>query len=114
MRLTGEGKFRVNISVALALEYEEVLKRPGLLRALSAADIDQFLDYLFQSSLLTSSVHVRRPRLSDPDDELVIDLATQRGAAILTYNKRDFAGASKQGVNVVTTAGYLAWLRKSQ
>jgi predicted nucleic acid-binding protein len=43
IRLIGEAMFRVNISVALALEYEEVLKRAGLVPGLSAADIDQVL-----------------------------------------------------------------------
>lgn len=114
VRLIGEAMFRVNISVALALEYEDVLKRVELLPGLIAADIDQFLDYLFHSSLMVPSVHLRRPRLSDLDDELVVDLSTQRDAAILTYNKRDFAGAFRQGTNVLTPPKSLAWLRRAQ
>lgn len=114
IRLVGEAMFRVNVSVALGLEYEEVLKREGLLPVLTVADIDQFLDYLFQSSFLVPSVHLHRPRLTDPDDELVMDFATQRGATILTYNKRDFSAASKQGINVLTPAEYLARLGKAQ
>lgn len=32
LRLFTEGIFRIHVSVALALEYEDVLKRPGLMR----------------------------------------------------------------------------------
>jgi len=60
------------------LEYEEVLKRGDLLPGLTEEDVDRFLDYLFQSSHMGPSVHSRRPRLSDPDDELVMDLAAQQ------------------------------------
>jgi len=38
------------VSVALALEYEEVLKRAGLIPGLTVADIDIFLDYIFRNS----------------------------------------------------------------
>ena len=37
-----------------------------------------------------------RPALSDPDDELVLDLAIQCGGVIVTYNKRDFVEAGKR------------------
>jgi hypothetical protein len=48
IRLIAGGRLRVNISVALALEYEEVLKRAGLLPGLTETDVDRFLDYLLQ------------------------------------------------------------------
>jgi predicted nucleic acid-binding protein len=54
-----------------------------------------------------------RPSLPDPDDELVLDLAAQRGATILTYNKRDFAGAAKRGAGVLTPAEFLELLRQA-
>jgi putative PIN family toxin of toxin-antitoxin system len=114
IRLVGQGSFRLNVSVALALEYEEVLKRADLLPGLSAVDIDRFLDFIFQSSNLVPSVYPNRPSLSDPDDELVLDLATQRDATILTYNKRDFAEATKRGVDVVTPGEFLALIREAK
>jgi putative PIN family toxin of toxin-antitoxin system len=112
IRLIGTGVFRINVSVALALEYEEVLKRAGLIPRLTVADIDTFLDYIFHSSNLVPSVKAMRPSLPDPDDELVLDLAAQRGATILTYNKRDFAGSAKRGVGVLTPAEFLESLRQ--
>ena len=54
--LIGAGKFRLNVSVALALEYEEVLKRSDLIPGLTEGDVDGFLDYLFQSSNLVLSL----------------------------------------------------------
>jgi putative PIN family toxin of toxin-antitoxin system len=114
IRLVGQGSFRLNVSVALALEYEEVLKRADLLPGLSAADIDQFLDFIFQSSNLVPSVYPNRPSLSDPDDEFVLDLATQRGATILTYNKRDFDEAAKRGVDVLTPGEFLEAMREAK
>ena len=40
----------------MALEYEEVLKRTDLIPGFSQADIDTFLDYIFQASNLVHSV----------------------------------------------------------
>jgi len=40
LRLFDEGRFQLNISVALALEYEDVLKRPGLLTGITEPEID--------------------------------------------------------------------------
>jgi predicted nucleic acid-binding protein len=52
VRLIGQGNWRLNISVALALEYEDVLKRKRLLPAISESEVDEFLDYLFMASNL--------------------------------------------------------------
>jgi putative PIN family toxin of toxin-antitoxin system len=109
--LIGADLFRLNVSVALALEYEEVLKRAGLVPGLNESDVDRFLDYIFQSSNLVPSVPPMRPTLSDPDDELVLDLAIQCGGTILTYNKRDFVGADERRVPVQTPAEFLDALR---
>jgi predicted nucleic acid-binding protein len=76
VNLIGTGLFRLNVSVALALEYEEILKRGDLISALTDEDVDKFLDYIFLFSNLVPSVYSMRPTLSDPDDELVLDLAT--------------------------------------
>jgi predicted nucleic acid-binding protein len=111
--LIGTGIFRLNVSVALALEYEEVLKRADLIPGLTEGDVDGFLDYLFQSSNLVPSVHAMRPSLSDPDDELILDLATQCGATILTYNRRDFVEAARRSVDVLTPAEFLDSLRQA-
>ena len=112
--LIGTGVFRSHVSVALALEYEEVLKRTGLISALTEGDVDKFLNYIFQFSNLVPSVYPTRPSLSDPDDELVLDLAIQCGGTILTYNKRDFVEARKRNILVLTPAEFLESLRQTK
>ena len=61
LRTIGIGRWRPNISAALAPEYEEVLKRAGLLPSMTEADVVAFLDYLFQVSNLAPGVERRRP-----------------------------------------------------
>lgn len=112
--LIGTGLFRPNISVALALEYEEVLKRRDLISAMTDDDVDKFLDYIFQLSNLVPSVYPMRPTLSDPDDELVLDLAVQCGGMIVTYNKRDFVEAGKRRVPVLAPAEFLNLIRQTE
>ena len=43
-----------------------------------------------------------RPKLPDPKDEKVLEVAVNAGCEyIVTYNKRDFAGAESYGIQVV-------------
>lgn len=108
-----EGRFRLNVSVALALEYEDVLKRPGLLAGLTPQKVDIFLNYLFSACNLEPSVIRLRPSLRDPDDERILELAVQCGAAIITHNKRDFDGAAPFGIEVKTPSEMLRILKRS-
>jgi predicted nucleic acid-binding protein len=90
---------------------EEVLKRPDLVSGLAGTDVDAFLAYLFRMSTLVPSVFSFPAGLSDPDDEAVLNLAAQQGAIIVSYNKRDFTGASAWGVTVLAPAEFLVMLR---
>jgi putative PIN family toxin of toxin-antitoxin system len=107
IRLFDEGRFALNISVALALEYEDVLKRPGLLTEISEEQIDNFLNYLFRASNLEPSIPRLRPRLRDPDDDRILELAAKCGATVVTHNKRDFDGAARLGIEVKTPSEIL-------
>ena len=75
----GSGQWQLNISVALALEYEDVMKRPDLLPGFSEADVDGFLDYLFSASNLVPFARRHRPSLPDPDDDRILEVALQCG-----------------------------------
>ncbi len=44
LRLVGDGTFYMNVSVALALEYEDVMKRPAL-SSYSESEVDDFLNF---------------------------------------------------------------------
>lgn len=110
LRLIAENRFRLNVSVALALEYEDVLKRPGLVTSLTDDEIDAFLDYALASSTLVQSVPTLRPALRDPDDERILEVAAQCRAIIVTHNTRDFDGAAQFGVRVKTPLQFLIQL----
>ena len=107
LRMIGQGHFRLNISVALALEYEAVCKRKHLLPTWSDQDIDDLLDYLFTVGNLLPFVLRRRPILQDPGDECILEAAIQSNSLVITYNKRHFAGAERYGVLVQTPIEFL-------
>lgn len=53
----------------------------------------------------------RRPLLTDPKDDLVLELAAApRSTRIVTYNVKDFEGGERFGVRVVRPAELLAEL----
>ena len=91
-----------------------MLKRQELLPNISEADIDRFLDYVFQVSNLIPSVQRRRPNLPDPGDELILELAVESRAIIVTHSKAHFTGAARFGILVKTPAEFLKMLRESQ
>jgi len=99
LRRVIEGKLAIAVSVALALEYEDVLKRAAISEA-SWADEDQLdsiLDALLFRARRIMPIRARlRPALADPADEMVLECAVQAGAdAIITMNDRDFRKACK-------------------
>lgn len=92
----------LNLSVPLVLEYEEVAKRPGMISDLSPNDIDAVIDYLCATAKHQEIFFLWRPLLSDPKDDMVLELAVAAGADIITFNLKDFAGAQTLGVGVYT------------
>jgi len=52
----GGGDWRLNIPVALALEYEDVLKRKDVAGGIREPDVDLFLDYVFRAANLVPFV----------------------------------------------------------
>ena len=86
------------LSVPLILEYEAVLTRPQHLTAcgLSAAEVGRVLDDLAAVARPVRLAFRWRPRLSDPDDDMVLETAINGSAsAIVTFNQRDFAAGMK-------------------
>jgi putative PIN family toxin of toxin-antitoxin system len=107
IRILGTANWRNNVSVALALEYEDVLAREGLIPGLSTADLDDFLDYVFSVSNLIPTVPRVRPSLHDPDDERILEVAVACRGTIVTHNCRDFLGAMRFGVPVLSPKEFL-------
>lgn len=101
-----ERRFDAAASVALFLEYEDVLRRAEHRRIHRLDDngIEALLD-IWASMVVRVVVNYRwRPRLSDPHDEMVLEAAVNGLVdAIVTFNVRDFVNVTAQfGVQVWT------------
>ena len=103
LSLVGTEKIKFHLSVPLVLEYEDVLSRQGTSLSVNQEVISELID-----SLCTFGYHheihfLWRPYLRDPKDEFVLELAiTSQADYIVTYNLRDFVGAEKFGIEVIT------------
>ena len=106
----GDGRWQPVVSPALALEYEDVLKREASGIALATGEIDDVLNYLFLAARLVRSVPRLRPTLSDADDDRILEVAVRGNAEIVTFNVRDFREASRLGVGVSTPRAFLSKL----
>lgn len=108
LSLVGLGKFEINVSVPLVLEYEEVLTRLCADVKLAKQDIADLLDYLCHVAKRREVYFLWRPSLKDPQDEMILELAVTAGCRhIITHNKRDFAGAERYGIEVLDAKEFL-------
>ena len=109
LMLLGSGKFEINISVPLAIEYEEAAKRLiGKKGSLKTSDIDDILDYVFSVAHRRKVYYLWRPLLSDPKDDMVLELAVSVGCDIIvTCNKDDFKEAKQFGIRILTAHEFL-------
>ena len=106
--MAGDARWQLNMSVALALEYEAIGKREAIKLGIPESSIDVIVDVLCEKSR-HHAVHFRlRPELSDPDDEFVLELAfVARCDFIVTHNLRDLQAAERFGIRVVTPGEFL-------
>lgn len=107
--LLGSGKFDINLSAPLVFEYEEAGKRlVGKKSELKSSDIDDILDYVCSVAHRRTVYYLWRPFLSDPKDDMVLELAVAAGCdRIVTYNKDDFDGVEQFGIRVMTAQEFL-------
>ena len=106
LELGGESRFRIFVSVPLAMEYEMALKRvPGL----RPTDAERFVDFLCEVGEKREIYFLWRPLLRDPKDEMVLEVAVEAQAdAIVTHNVRDFKGVDERfGIRIVTPGAFL-------
>jgi len=86
----------IAISVLLIIEYEDVLRMGNLPSHITEKDIGDFIDFFCHIGKQQDIFFLWRPLLSDPFDDLVLEVAVAGGCdAIITYNKRHFKKAKK-------------------
>jgi putative PIN family toxin of toxin-antitoxin system len=104
----GDPRWELNVSTALVLEYEAVLKRTLRNQGKPLQLADESLDALVAVANRRSIPVRYRPVLRDADDDFVLELALEAGAAyVVTFNIRDFEGLKPYGVGVVRPGEFL-------
>ena len=69
---------------------------------LTLQDIDDFIEYLCSRSRLVQIYFRWRPALRDPDDDRILEVAVRTQSAVVTFNAKDFAGAERFGIQVIS------------
>lgn len=93
VRLARQHRATLLASVALALEYEAVCRRPEhqLAAGLDEDEVNAFLDAVIALVQPVAMHFLWRPQLRDPCDEMVLEAAINGEAdALVTFNTRDF------------------------
>ncbi len=101
-------RFRINLSVPLVLEYEDVTSRPGMVDPLTHKDVSDILDYLCSVARCREIFFLWRPFLRDPKDDMVLELAVEANCSyIVTFNLKDFRGVETFGIKAILPADFL-------
>jgi putative PIN family toxin of toxin-antitoxin system len=101
-------RWRPNLTVALVLEYEAVLKRTCPAFGLTEGDMDDVIDTICSQSGLHRQYFLWRPAASDPDDDLVLEAAiASHSDFTITFNKRDFPESERFGIRCLTPKEFL-------
>jgi predicted nucleic acid-binding protein len=105
------------VSVPLLIEYEAVMTRHEHLVAsrLSVADVAILLDAVVAVAERVVLQFLWRPLLADADDDMVLETAANgRADAIVTFNRRHFAPATRQfGIDVLSPSDAMHRLEKT-
>ena len=108
LSLVGTSKFEIHDSVALVLEYEDVIQRQRVELGLSQDEVSIFIDSLSSMAHHHKIYFLWRPFLTDVNDELVLELAVSANCEyIVTYNVSDFNGSEKFGIRAITPKEFL-------
>ncbi len=113
LSLVDRNKFTLCVSVPLIVEYEKVLSDPRVKIPLSKKEIGRIIDYLCFIAEKQKIYYLWRPRLPDPGDDMLLELAVAGNCnVIVTFNLKDFAGAEHFGIQVLTPKQLLKLIEK--
>ncbi len=113
LSLVGTSKFEIHDSVALILEYEDVIQRQRTELGLTQDEVSIFIDSLCSMAQHHKIYFLWRPFLTDVNDELVLELAVSANCEfILTHNISDFKGSEKFGIRAITPKEFLQVIRE--
>jgi putative PIN family toxin of toxin-antitoxin system len=108
LSLLGDGRWRPNMTVAVVLEYEAVLKRSCREFGLTEQDIDDALDAIVSMAGLHRMYFQWRPVAADPNDDLMMEAAiASHSDFVVTFNKRDFPESARFGILCLTPKEFL-------
>ena len=107
-------RFEICSSVALYLEWQDVLTRPEhVTQGRTVDDALKFVRFLGDKAWLQPIYFLWRPYLPDPGDDMILELAMAAGCQyIVTHNVRHFAGAEKLGINPLTPGAFIRLLKE--
>jgi predicted nucleic acid-binding protein len=109
----GDTRWRLNLTVPIALEYEAVLKRDHRALGITEEEIDNLLDAVFANAGFHRLYFAWRPVATDPDDDLVFEAAiASHSDFIVTFNKRDFVQSRRFGIECLTPKEFLILIKE--
>ena len=110
VRLVAMGALRVCYDARILAEYREVLLRPLL--PFAPTQVDTLLDQIEAGGLMVGARPLPAPT-PDPDDEAFLAVALAGQAQhLVTGNTGHYPMESRQQVQVVAPAEFLAWYRQ--
>jgi len=108
LRILNDNRWRLNVSVALVLEYEEILKRESVALKLSFTEIEEIVDALCSIANCRAIPYQWRPLARDPDDDHIAELALNINADfVVTFNQKDLAPLQSFGISVLPPKQFL-------
>jgi putative PIN family toxin of toxin-antitoxin system len=110
-------EFECALSPAIVLEYEDVLKRPGMLGpapAFTESEIDAVLNAICAVAIPVVPWFRFRPFLNDPKDDLYVECALAGGASIIVTDDRHFRHPAVPafGLTAMTAEDFVSYQRR--
>jgi putative PIN family toxin of toxin-antitoxin system len=119
LRLIREQKVTIALSLQVFKEYEDVLKRPEILKiiGLSFSDIEKVLRFISYIAKPFTTYYLFRPNLKDEKDNIFVELSLVSNAQyVITNNIKDFTQNSDlkfDDLKIITPADFVKYWRNN-